>query len=177
RLARSHQRARSRQPAQLDVQAPVDGRSAGCGRRGARAPDGACRVGATVRADIISSSMSAVHAFRAVRPRPSDAARVAAVPYDVVSTAEARALAADNPLSFLHVSRAETELADTDPYSDIVYARAAENYTRLQRETLVVEAEPALYLYRLRMGSHEQTGVAACYSLGEYDHDLIRKHE
>jgi uncharacterized protein (DUF1015 family) len=122
--------------------------------------------------------MAAVYPFRALRPRPLDAARVGAVPYDVVSTEEARTLAGGNSLSFLRVSRAEIELPDgTDPYSDAVYARAAENYDRLRREALVVEDEPALYFYRLRMGSHEQTGLAACYSLDEYDHDVIRKHE
>jgi uncharacterized protein (DUF1015 family) len=110
---------------------------------------------------------------------PEVAARVAAVPYDVVSTEEARALAAGNPLSFLHVSRAEIDLApETDAYSPQVYTRARENLQTLTREApLLVEAEPSLYLYRLRLGLHEQTGLAACYSLDEYDRDLIKKHE
>jgi uncharacterized protein (DUF1015 family) len=116
--------------------------------------------------------------FRALRPRPSDAARIAAVPYDVVSTEEARALANGNPLSFLRVSRAEIELpSGTDPYSEPVYRRAAENYARLKRESLVIEDEPGVYFYRLRMGVHEQIGLAACYSLDEYDANVIRKHE
>src|SRR5579872_415230 len=103
--------------------------------------------------------MATVHPFRALRPRPSDASRIAAVPYDVVNTEEARALAADNPLSFLHVSRAEIELpAGTDPYSDAVYERAARNFETLKKDALVLENEPSLYLYRLRMGDHEQTG-------------------
>jgi len=107
------------------------------------------------------------------------AARVAAVPYDVVDASEARALASGNPLSFLHVSRAEIDLpADVDPYSDRVYQTAATNFARL-RETapLVTDDEPGVYLYRLRMGAHVQTGVAACFSVDEYDHDIIRKHE
>lgn len=117
--------------------------------------------------------------FRALRPTPERAARVAAVPYDVVSTEEAKALAAGNPLSFLHISRAEIDLPPgTNPYSRPVYAKAAENFATLRREApLVAEAEPSLYFYRLGMGAHVQTGVAACYSLDEYDRDLIKKHE
>src|SRR6185503_11457964 len=107
--------------------------------------------------------MASLHPFRALRPRPAEARRIAAVPYDVVSTDEARALAEGNPLSFLRVSRAEIELADsTDPYSEAVYRRAAENFSRLKHESLVIESEPCVYCYRLRMGAHEQMGVAAC---------------
>jgi uncharacterized protein (DUF1015 family) len=116
--------------------------------------------------------------FRALRPAPADAARIAAVPYDVVSTDEARALAAGNPLSFLHVSRAEIDCPPgTDPHADEVYDRARLNFATLQKSALVMEDAPALYLYRLRMGAHEQTGVAACYELDEYDRDVIKKHE
>ena len=122
--------------------------------------------------------MASLHPFRALRPKPEDAARVAAVPYDVVSTDEARALAEGNPLSFLRVSRAEIELpSTTDPYSDQVYERAAANFERLKQSALVLEDEPSVYFYRLRMSGHEQTGVAACFSLDEYDRDIIRKHE
>lgn len=123
--------------------------------------------------------MATIHPFRALRPRPEQAAAVAAVPYDVVSTAEARALAADNPLSFLRVSRAEIELpADTDPHADAVYEAAARNLARLRAEApLVEEATPSVYVYRLRMGGHEQSGVAACFSVDEYERDVIRKHE
>jgi len=122
--------------------------------------------------------MATLYPFRALRPRPADAARIAAVPYDVVNTEEARALAGDNALSFLHVSRAEIELpADADPYSDAVYQRAVENFQKLKQQALTLEAEPTAYFYRLRMGGHEQTGVAACYSIDEYDADVIKKHE
>jgi uncharacterized protein (DUF1015 family) len=103
---------------------------------------------------------------------------VAAVPYDVVNTDEARALADGNPLSFLRVSRAEIELpSGTDPYSDVVYERATRNFEELKASSLVLEDRPSLYLYRLRMGAHEQTGLAGCFSLNEYDRDVIRKHE
>jgi uncharacterized protein (DUF1015 family) len=123
--------------------------------------------------------MATIHPFRALRPRPEQASAVAALPYDVVSTAEARALAAGNPLSFLRVSRAEIELpADTDPYADAVYGAAARQFAWLRTEApLVEEATPSVYVYRLRMGGHEQSGVAACFSVDEYERDVIRKHE
>jgi uncharacterized protein (DUF1015 family) len=109
---------------------------------------------------------------------PDDAAKIAAVPYDVVSTDEARALADGNPLSFLRVSRAEIELPPgSNPYAPEVYERATANLEALKKRALVAEDEPCLYLYRLRMGSHEQTGVAGCFSLDDYDADVIKKHE
>jgi len=123
--------------------------------------------------------MAALVPFRALRPAPAVAARVAAVPYDVVNTAEARALAADTPLSFLHVSRAEIDLPDgADPFGADVYARAVANFTRL-RDTapMVVDEAPSIYAYRLRMGSHAQVGLAATYAIDEYDRGLIKKHE
>ena len=122
--------------------------------------------------------MATLHPFRALRPRASDAPAIAAVPYDVVSTDEARALADGNPRSFLRVSRAEIELPPgTDPHSDAVYQRAAQNFETLRRTSLELEAEPSLYFYRLRMGNHTQTGLAACFSLDEYDRDVVKKHE
>jgi uncharacterized protein (DUF1015 family) len=123
--------------------------------------------------------MAFITPFRALRPTPASAAAVAAVPYDVVSTDEARALATGNPLSFLHVSRAEIDLpAETNPYADTVYARAAANFAALKaRAPLVVEDAPALYAYRLRMGKHAQTGIAACFSVDDYERNVIRKHE
>src|SRR5687767_14633758 len=123
--------------------------------------------------------MASIAPFRALRPTPDAAARVAAVPYDVVNTEEAQALAAGNPLSFLHVSRAEIDLPPgTNPYADVVYATAAKNFGALKAKApLVVEDEPSLYVYRLRMGGHEQTGVAGCFLVDEYDSDVIKKHE
>jgi uncharacterized protein (DUF1015 family) len=123
--------------------------------------------------------MSLVRPFRALRPSRESAAAVSSVPYDVVNTDEARRLAAGNPLSFLHVTRSEIDLPDaTDPYSAQVYEKARHNLAALRAQApLVEEAEPSLYFYRLRMGAHEQTGVAGCFSLDEYDRDLIKKHE
>ena len=123
--------------------------------------------------------MATIRPFRALRPAPAAAAAVAAVPYDVVSTSEARALAAGNPLSFLHVSRAEIGLPDgTDPYDRQVYEQAARNLGALvERAPLVIDPEPALYLYRMRAGEHEQVGLAGCFSLDEYDRDIVKRHE
>jgi len=123
--------------------------------------------------------MATVRPFRALRPKPERAADVSAVPYDVVSTAEARSLARGNASSFLHVSRPEIDLPDgTDPYSDAVYSKAVENFGRLKRDApLSHETEPSLYVYRLRRNGREQTGVAGVFSLDEYDSDVIRKHE
>jgi uncharacterized protein (DUF1015 family) len=123
--------------------------------------------------------MAVVSPFRALRPTPDAVAKVASVPYDVVSAEEARALARDNALSFLHVTRAEIDLpAEVNPYDSRVYAQAVRNFEEMKRAApLVLESEPSLYFYRLKMGAHEQTGVAGCFSLDEYDNGLVKKHE
>src|SRR3954470_1753538 len=109
--------------------------------------------------------MSLIRPFRALRPSRDNAAAVSSVPYDVVSTEEARQLASGNPLSFLHVTRSEIDLPpQTDPYSPAVYAKARENLAGIRaRAPLVVDDTPSLYFYRLRMGTHEQTGIAGCF--------------
>jgi uncharacterized protein (DUF1015 family) len=123
--------------------------------------------------------VATIRPFNALRPQAERAPQVAAVPYDVVNTEEARALASGNPWSFLHVSRPEIDLSDGTPiYSDEVYTKAADTFAKLIRDCpLIVEETPSLYLYRLIMGDHEQIGVVACCSVDEYDRDLIRKHE
>src|SRR5438874_13548655 len=102
--------------------------------------------------------MAIIRPFNALRPAPEHAPEVAAVPYDVVNTEEARALADGNPWSFLHVSRPEIDLpAGTPIYSDEVYAQAVTNFEKLKKECpLETEETPSLYLYRLIMGEHEQ---------------------
>jgi uncharacterized protein (DUF1015 family) len=131
-----------------------------------------------VACEIIQIFVATLIPFRALRPKPDAAASIAAVPYDVVTTDEARALAEGNPRSFLRVSRAELEMPDgTDPYGDAVYERAAQNLAALRDASLVVEDEPSVYVYQLRMGGHTQTGLAACFSLDDYDRDVIKKHE
>lgn len=122
--------------------------------------------------------MALIRPFPAIRPRPEFAADIAAVPYDVVSTPEARALAAGNPRSFLHVSRAEIDLPDgTDPYADEVYTRAWETFEAFRSSWLVQDADPGVYVYRLTMGDHTQTGVAATFSVEEYLDGRIARHE
>jgi uncharacterized protein (DUF1015 family) len=117
--------------------------------------------------------------FAALRPAPEKAAVLAAVPYDVVDTAEARALAAGNPDSFLHVSRPEIDLPDSvDIHDDRVYAQGAAALRELQaRGVLVRETGERLYVYRQIMGSHSQTGVVTCCHIDDYANEIIRKHE
>ena len=122
--------------------------------------------------------MASLFPFRPYRPEQAAAARVAAVPYDVVSTEEARALAAD-ALSFLHVSRAEIDLPpDTNPYAGAVYEKAAASFAALQQAApLVRDPEPTLYVYLLEMDGREQVGVAGTFSIDEYDAGVIKRHE
>ena len=123
--------------------------------------------------------MAILHPFSALRPPNERAKQVSSVPYDVVNSEEARALAANNPLSFLHVSRPEIDLPNgTDIYSDEVYRKAQNNFQSLIK-TCPLEREevPSIYLYRLIMGDHEQIGVVACCAVDEYDSNVIRKHE
>jgi uncharacterized protein (DUF1015 family) len=117
--------------------------------------------------------------FPALRPTPQNAAQVSAVPYDVVSRDEAAHLASGNPLSFLHVSRPEIDLDPSqDPHGAPVYAQAQKALSRLRAEApLLLEGAPMLYLYRLTQGSHSQTGIAATYSVDEYNQGGIAKHE
>jgi uncharacterized protein (DUF1015 family) len=118
-------------------------------------------------------------AFRALRPRAELAARVAAVPYDVVSRAEAAALAEGNPYSFLHVGRSDIDLpADVDPYDPRIYAAAKAALARLVADAILVrDADPALFLYRQAMDGRSQTGVVGCVHVDDYERDVIRKHE
>jgi uncharacterized protein (DUF1015 family) len=122
---------------------------------------------------------SLVSPFRALRPRPDRAAAVIAPPYDVVSTEEARALAAGRPASFLHISRPEIDLPPgTSPYSDEAYARGAANLARLvETGVLVRDAEPSYYVYRIAMQGRVQTGVAFAASVAAYEAHRIRRHE
>ena len=123
--------------------------------------------------------MAELRPFRAYRPRLETAVRVASPPYDVVSTAEARALAVNNPMSFLHVSRPEIDLPEgTDEHHPTVYATGARNLTALIADgVLVQDQEPHLYLYAQQMGTHRQIGVVGCASVAEYDQGRIKKHE
>ncbi len=123
--------------------------------------------------------MAKLKPFKAWRPRPDVCAEVASPPYDVLSSDEARQMAAENPVSFLHVVKPEIDLEKgTDVYAPAVYAKGAENLKRLMDDgVLIQEAAPAFYLYRQRMGDHVQTGLVAGASVDEYEADLIKKHE
>jgi uncharacterized protein (DUF1015 family) len=123
--------------------------------------------------------MSLIRPFAGLRPAPSRAVEVAAPPYDVLSSEEARARAKDKPWSFLHISKPEIDLpAGTDPYAAAVYAKAAENLGKmLASGVLVRDASPCYYAYRLVMGSHTQTGLVATASVQDYNTNRIRKHE
>ena len=123
--------------------------------------------------------MSILRPFNALRPTPEHVTEVAAVPYDVVDRKEAFDLAHDKPLSFLHISRAEIDLPlDVDPYDPQVYAQAAKNLAKLTEQgVLIADSEPAVYVYQLQMGEHVQTGIAATFSVDEYDNGQIKKHE
>jgi uncharacterized protein (DUF1015 family) len=123
--------------------------------------------------------MARIYPFYALRPPADKVAEVASVPYDVVNTDEARALADGQEWSFLHVSRPEIDLPEgVNLYSDEVYAKAGENFARFQKEgALQFDTEPAMFVYRQQMGEHIQTGVVACASVDEYDANIIKKHE
>ena len=122
---------------------------------------------------------SLVSPFRALRPRPDRAADVIAPPYDVVSSEEARALAAGRPASFLHISRPEIDLPPgTSPYSNEAYARGAANLARLvDTNVLVRDTEPGYYVYRIEMQGRAQTGIALAASVAAYVANRIRRHE
>ena len=117
--------------------------------------------------------------FAALRPALDKVAALASVPYDVVDTAEARALAAGNPDSFLHVSRPEIDLPDTvDVHDDRVYAQGVKALKDFQSKgVLQRETGEHFYVYRQIMGTHSQTGVVACCNIDDYANDIIRKHE
>jgi uncharacterized protein (DUF1015 family) len=123
--------------------------------------------------------MSLIKPFRGLRPVPDRAADVAAPPYDVLNTAEARDRVVGRPWSFLHISKPEIDLPeDTDPYAPEVYAKGAENLQKQISEGILMrDAEPCYYVYRLRMGDHVQTGLVFTGSVADYDSNRIRKHE
>ena len=123
--------------------------------------------------------MSLIKAFTGLRPAPGQAAAVAAPPYDVLSSAEARERAAGKPYSFLHISKPEIDLpAGTDPYAPEVYAKAAANLAQMVAQGIMQrDASPSYYAYRLIMGDHVQTGLVAAASVAAYDAGRIKKHE
>ena len=115
----------------------------------------------------------------ALRPTPEIACRLSCLPYDVMNAEEAARMAAGNPVSFLHVERAEIDLpAGTDPYNEAVYQKSRENFLRLQKEGhLIRDNENCVYLYQQQMGDHIQRGLTALCHVDDYNSDVIKKHE
>lgn len=124
-------------------------------------------------------SVPLLRPFPGLRPAIDYAAEVAAPPYDVLSSDEARQLASGKPWSFLHISKPEIDLPeDTDVYAPSVYAKAAENLRRMvSAGVLRRDPAPCFYVYRLEMGEHVQTGIVGGASVAAYDANRIRKHE
>lgn len=123
--------------------------------------------------------MVQVRPFPGIRPAADLAAQVACLPYDVVNSTEAQALAADNPYSFFHIDKAEIDLPhDLSPYDPQVYQKAAENFQDfLTKDWLMKEQRPLLYLYELTMNGRSQTGLVATTSIDDYTSGKIKKHE
>ncbi len=117
--------------------------------------------------------------FKAVRPLPEYASKVAALPYDVMNSEEARAMVKGNPYSFLHVDKAEVDLPlGTELYSATVYNKAAENLRKLETDGVCSQDRTdCLYIYRQIMDGRSQTGLVGCVSIDDYMNDVIKKHE
>lgn len=123
--------------------------------------------------------MAHIQPFKALRPQVSLAAAVAARPYDVLNSEEARAEAQGNPHSFLHVTKSEIDLPATiDIHSEIVYEKAKANLEALiKEETLLQEEKSCYYIYQLIMNGRSQTGLVCVSSVEDYHQDKIKKHE
>ncbi|HSP87028.1 MAG TPA: DUF1015 family protein [Ignavibacteriaceae bacterium] len=123
--------------------------------------------------------MAVIKPFRALRPSKESAHTVASVPYDVVNREEAFSLAEGNPLNFLKVTRSEIDLdPSVDPYSKEVYIKAKENLDLLSKQVpFQIDDKPRFYLYKLTMDKRSQIGIAATFSVDDYDNDVIMKHE
>ena len=123
--------------------------------------------------------MPLIKAFAGLRPAPTQAAAVAAPPYDVLSSDEARVRAAAKPYSFLHISKPEIDLLPgIDAHDPVVYAMAAHNLEQMREKGVLVQDDsPCYYAYRLTMGAHVQTGLVVAASVAAYDAGRIKRHE
>jgi uncharacterized protein (DUF1015 family) len=123
--------------------------------------------------------MATLRPFKGFRPLPEHAAAVAAKPYDVLNSEEARAEAGDKPLSFLHVGKPEIDLPrDINLYDERVYLKGKENLDRLIHDGILrQDSAPCLYVYAQTMKGHTQYGIMGCASVEEYLNDTIKKHE
>ena len=123
--------------------------------------------------------MAVIRPFKAIRPVKEFVDKIAALPYDVMDSEEAREMVKDNPYSFLHVDKAEVDLPlDIDVYDEKVYAKAKENLDKMIDTGLYMEDEkPNYYIYRQVMKGRSQTGLVACASIDDYSNNIIKKHE
>lgn len=123
--------------------------------------------------------MAVFKAFKALRPNPRFASKVAALPYDVMNSKEAAEMCKDNPCSFLHVDKAEIDLPEgTDLYSEKVYLKAAENLAKLESDGICVQdSKEKIFIYRQIMNGRAQTGLVGCASIDDYINNVIKKHE
>lgn len=123
--------------------------------------------------------MAIISPFRALRPQPEHAERLASKPYDVLNSAEAREVAKDNEISFLHITKSEIDLPeDIDIHTDEVYAKAKENLDKLISDGILIREEtPLYYIYQLIMDGRSQTGLVCTSAISDYFNDKIKKHE
>ena len=123
--------------------------------------------------------MSVLRPFSAIRPTKENASKVAALPYDVMNSQEAAEMVKGNPLSFLHVDKAEIDLPEgTYIYDEKVYLKARENLNKLSEDGICIQDEsPCLYIYRQIMNGRAQTGIVGCASIDDYMNNIIKKHE
>lgn len=122
--------------------------------------------------------MAVFRGFKAYRPSKENQELIPALPYDVMSSAEARVMVKDKPLSFLHVDRAEIDLPeDTDIYSSEVYAKAKSNLKKLEAEYMIQDDTPCFYIYNQIMNGRGQVGIVGCASIDDYMNNIIKKHE
>lgn len=123
--------------------------------------------------------MAVFKAFRAFRPSKKNQALIPELPYDVMNSDEAYEIAKDNPLSFLHVDKAEIDLPrGTDLYSPLVYEKASENLKKLEENgDLIQDDAPCFYIYKQVMNGRSQVGIAGCASIDDYKNNIIKKHE
>lgn len=123
--------------------------------------------------------MVTLRPFKAIRPKKDLAQKVAALPYDVMNSDEAREMVKGNPYSFLHIDKAEIDLdKDIDIYDKKVYEKARENlYDFIDKGIFLQDEKPYLYIYRLIMNGRSQTGIVGCTSIDDYMNNIIKKHE
>src|SRR6201995_2968631 len=123
--------------------------------------------------------MATIVPFQALRPDPAFSSQVASKPYDLLNSHEAREEAADNPNSFLHITKSEIDLPlNIDIHSQEVYDKAKENLQSfIEKGILIEENTPCYYIYRLTMNGREQTGLVCGSSIDDYEKGIIKKHE